>query len=154
MRIGNNASSSVADLGCLSRIPDPNFSILDPNFFHPRSRIRLKDLSILTPKNGFDHVSRGQKGTGSRISDLDPQHWLLLPMHITVSLLMKNFSRVLKSDLCGPCWFAGGPVVCGPRSEPVPEVSGPWRSRRDPGLPRPCRKIPRLLRHQQSERSG
>jgi hypothetical protein len=47
---------SVADPGCLSRIPDPTF-------FHPGSRIQIvsipdpgsasKDLSILTQKSGF-----------------------------------------------------------------------------------------------------
>jgi hypothetical protein len=31
-------------------IPDPNLSIPDPNFFHPGSRIPLKNLSILTQK--------------------------------------------------------------------------------------------------------
>jgi hypothetical protein len=36
--------ASVADPGCLSRIPDPNF-------FHPGSR--SKNLSILTQKDGF-----------------------------------------------------------------------------------------------------
>jgi hypothetical protein len=81
--------SSVADPGCLSRIPDRNFSIRDPILFHPGSRIRIKNLSILTQKNflssrkydpGYssrvriliflpipDNGSRGQKGTGSRI---------------------------------------------------------------------------------------
>jgi hypothetical protein len=37
---------SVADLGCLSRIPDPNF-------FHPGSRIRLKEFKYFNLKNGF-----------------------------------------------------------------------------------------------------
>jgi hypothetical protein len=96
------SKSSVADPGCLSRIPDPTF-------FHPGSRIRTvsipdpgssKNLSILTtkkPKKWFlsskkydlgcsslipdpdadflpipDPGSRGQKGTQSRIPD--PQH--------------------------------------------------------------------------------
>jgi hypothetical protein len=48
------AKLSVADLECLSRIPDPNF-------FHPGSRDKKisgsasasKNLSILTPKNCF-----------------------------------------------------------------------------------------------------
>jgi hypothetical protein len=53
--------SSVADPGCLSRIPDPTF-------FHPGSRIRTvsipdpgsssKNLSILTPKNSKKMVSK------------------------------------------------------------------------------------------------
>ncbi len=35
--------SSVADPGCLSRIPDPNF-------FHPESRIRIKEFQYFNPK--------------------------------------------------------------------------------------------------------
>jgi hypothetical protein len=46
-------SSRKYDPGCLFRIPD-----LDPDF-----------LSILDPR------SRGQKGTGSRIPDPDPQYY-------------------------------------------------------------------------------
>jgi hypothetical protein len=47
---------SVADPGCFSRIRF--FPIPDPLFSHPGSaffpsRIRIKKLSILTPKNGF-----------------------------------------------------------------------------------------------------
>ncbi len=50
--------TSVADTGCLSRIPDPNF-------FHPgyeifQSRIRIKELGILTQEivsNGVVTVS-------------------------------------------------------------------------------------------------
>jgi hypothetical protein len=53
--------TSVADPGCLSRIPDPTF-------FHPGSRIRTvsipdpgsssKNLSILTPKKAKKMVSK------------------------------------------------------------------------------------------------
>jgi hypothetical protein len=42
--------------GCLSRIPDPNFSIPDPGpefFSIPDPGSASKNLSILTPKNGF-----------------------------------------------------------------------------------------------------
>ncbi len=80
--------SSVADPGCLSRIPDPKI------FFHPESRtkIRIKNFLIFLPKKLFSKVlklfirfgypirilnfypsripypgSRGQQGTGSRI---------------------------------------------------------------------------------------
>ncbi len=45
--------TSVADPGCLSRIPGPNFSILDPNFFNPESRIRIKEFKYFNPKNSF-----------------------------------------------------------------------------------------------------
>ncbi len=72
----------VADPGCLFRIPDPNF-------FHPWSRIRLKEFKYFNTKKPvskhseiwsgffipdpdpdffFTHTgSRGQKGTGPRI---------------------------------------------------------------------------------------
>ncbi len=98
-------------------IPDPRSwirifpsRIPDPNFFHPGSS--SKTLSILTPKNvsklseiwfGLfildpDHDfypsripepgSRGQKDTGSRISDPDTQH---LTENITVPTLLRVY---------------------------------------------------------------
>ncbi len=102
----NIVVGSVADPGCLSRIPDPTFFHPGSELFHPgswipdppqriqyfnqkklfissrkydsgcSSRIRIPD-----PDSDFlpipDPRSRGQKGTGSRIPDPDPQHWLL-----------------------------------------------------------------------------
>jgi hypothetical protein len=69
--------ASVADPGCLSRIPDPTF-------FHPGSRIRTvsipdpgtasKNLSILTPKKPKKWVLSSRKydpGCSSRIPDPD-----------------------------------------------------------------------------------
>ncbi len=84
--------SSVADPGCLSRIPYPNFfptRILDPNFFHLKAQISIKEFRYFNPKNDFlsslipDPGTRGQKGTGSRIQgskrhripDPDAKHW-------------------------------------------------------------------------------
>jgi hypothetical protein len=68
---------SVADPGCLSRIPDPTF-------FHPGSRIRTvsipdpgsssKNLSILTPKKDkkwFLSSKKYDPGCSSRIPDPD-----------------------------------------------------------------------------------
>jgi hypothetical protein len=48
-------ASSVADLGCLLRIPNPKFSIPDPGSKNPgsRIRIRIKELSIFNPNNCF-----------------------------------------------------------------------------------------------------
>ncbi len=94
-------STSVADPGCLSRIPDPDFypsRIPDPktatkdrgekNFFcqtmlkkkiwtnFPRI-IEVFTQKIVTKPSKtwvWDPGSRGQKGTGSRILDPDPQH--------------------------------------------------------------------------------
>jgi hypothetical protein len=54
--------TSVADPGCLSRIPDPTFflpgsRITDPNCLHPGSRILIKEFKYINPqkskKNGF-----------------------------------------------------------------------------------------------------
>jgi hypothetical protein len=46
--MGSEACTSVADLGCLSRIPDPNC-------LHPGYRIRIKEFKYFNPKknNGF-----------------------------------------------------------------------------------------------------
>jgi hypothetical protein len=67
---------SVADSGCLSWIPDPNF-------FHPGTQfqdqqvpgfqIRIRNISILTQKSflGF------WKYDPIPDPDLDPQHWFL-----------------------------------------------------------------------------
>jgi hypothetical protein len=88
----NNKLTSVADPGCLSRIPDLTFSIPDPNLFHLGSRIHIKEFKYVNPKSCFlssrkydpgcsswiririliflpipDSGSSGQKGTGSRI---------------------------------------------------------------------------------------
>ncbi len=55
---------SVADPGCLSRIPDPTF-------FHPGSS---KNLSILTPKKAkkwFLSSKKYDPGCSSRIPDAD-----------------------------------------------------------------------------------
>jgi hypothetical protein len=41
----------VADSGCLSRIPDPNFFIPDPG--SKRLRIRIKEFKYFLPKNCF-----------------------------------------------------------------------------------------------------
>ncbi len=55
---------SVADPGCLTRIPDPNFS-------HPGSRIRpSKNLSILTQKNWFLRSWKYDPDGSSRIRSL------------------------------------------------------------------------------------
>jgi hypothetical protein len=45
-----NYRSSVADPECLSRIPDPTFSIPDPNCLNPGSRIRIKEFKYFNPK--------------------------------------------------------------------------------------------------------
>jgi hypothetical protein len=46
---------SVWDLGCLSRIPDPNFSIPDPASKRFRIRIRVKEFkyTVFNPKKCF-----------------------------------------------------------------------------------------------------
>ncbi len=47
--------NSVADPGCLARIPDPTFfhpgsPISDPNCLHPGSRILIKEFKYFNPK--------------------------------------------------------------------------------------------------------
>ncbi len=94
---------SVADPGYLSRIPDPNFSIPDPFFFQPGSRIRIKDFKYFNPKKWFLSTqkydpgcssrilillfthpgSRGQKGTGSRIRIRNTASRTLLQIRIS-----------------------------------------------------------------------
>ncbi len=69
-------------------VPDPNFSIQDPNFFHLGFRIRIKEFRYFNPNCVlssrkydlgcsswtriliFTHPGRGQKGPGS-----GTQHW-------------------------------------------------------------------------------
>jgi hypothetical protein len=62
---------SVADPGCLSRIPDPTFlsRMPDPNCFHPGSI--SKNLSILTQKKVLSS-KKYDPGCSSRIPDPDP----------------------------------------------------------------------------------
>jgi hypothetical protein len=53
---GDRQKSSVADQECLSRIPDPDFSIPDPGsrvkkIPDPGSKSTRKNLSIFNPKN-------------------------------------------------------------------------------------------------------
>jgi hypothetical protein len=89
LEINGKLLFSVADQGCLSWIPDPNFSIPDPGKKDSGSRIRTKEFKYSKPKklflssrkmiwdvhpgSGFfsipgpDPGSRGQKSTGSRI---------------------------------------------------------------------------------------
>jgi hypothetical protein len=48
-------------------IPDPNFSIPDPNCFHPRSRIRIKKFKYFNPKILFPRSRKYDPGCSSRI---------------------------------------------------------------------------------------
>ncbi len=45
--------TSVVDPGCFSRSRIRLFSILDPNFFHLRSRIHIKEFKYFNPKKWF-----------------------------------------------------------------------------------------------------
>jgi hypothetical protein len=92
-----NYRSSVADPGCLSRIPDPTFSIPDPNCLHPGSRIRIKELKYFNPKKpnsgsgswlSTHPGSRGQKGTGSRIRIRNTDRYHTLIVYYFLSLLL------------------------------------------------------------------
>ncbi len=63
LRIHNHITS-VADPGCLSRIPDPNC-------LHPRSRIRIKEFKRFIPKNRFLSSRKYDPGCSSRNPDPD-----------------------------------------------------------------------------------
>jgi hypothetical protein len=78
-------STSVADPGCLSRIPDPTFYsswIPDPNFLHPGST--SENLRIVTQKSSRKY----DPGCSSRIWNFYPsriqkskRHWIPDPQH-------------------------------------------------------------------------
>ena len=60
-------NTSVADQGCLSRIPDPTF-------FHPGSWILIKEFKYFNPKKAkkwFLSSKKYDPGCSSRIPDLD-----------------------------------------------------------------------------------
>ncbi len=97
----SNEPTSVADPGGSSRIPDPYFTIPDPwsvfflfripdsYFFHPGSRIRIKEFKYFNPKKWFLSTEKYDPGSSSRIRIFypsriqgskrhripDPQHW-------------------------------------------------------------------------------
>ncbi len=66
---GIRTKYSVADPGCLSRIP--LFSIPDPNCLHPGSRIRIKEFKYFNPKKWFLSSRKYDPGCSSRIPDPD-----------------------------------------------------------------------------------
>jgi hypothetical protein len=67
---GKFATTSVADPGCLSRIPDPTFFhpgsrildpgslIPDPNCLHPGSRILIKEFKYFNPQKSKKMISK------------------------------------------------------------------------------------------------
>jgi hypothetical protein len=82
--------ASVVDPGCLSGIRIRIFSIPDPDFFHPGSRVRIKESKYLNPKKLFLSSRKYDLGCPSQILFCypfriqgskrhripDPQHWL------------------------------------------------------------------------------
>jgi hypothetical protein len=69
--------NSVADPGCLSRIPDPTFfhpgsRIPNPNCSHPGSRIRIKEFKYFNQKKWFLSSRKYDLGCSFRIPDPDP----------------------------------------------------------------------------------
>jgi hypothetical protein len=62
---------SVADPGYLSRIRIFLSRIPDPNVFHPRSRIRIKEFKYFNPKKWFTSSRKYDPGCSSRI-------WILI----------------------------------------------------------------------------
>ncbi len=58
---------SVADPGCLSGSRIRIFSVQDPNFFHPGSRIHIKEFRYFNPKKLFLSSWKYDPGCSSRI---------------------------------------------------------------------------------------
>ncbi len=88
---------SVADPGCLSRIRLFRSRIPDPNFFHPGSRIRIKEFKFFNPKNGF-------QAKGNMIRVVHPgsgSATLIVPYWATTSL-DHNYST---SIWYGTVWY-------------------------------------------------
>jgi hypothetical protein len=65
--------TSVADPGCLSRIPDPTFFHPDTNCFHPGSRILIKEFKNFNPKKWFLSSRKYDPDCSSRIRIPDPE---------------------------------------------------------------------------------
>jgi hypothetical protein len=123
------------------------YSIPDPNFFHPGSRTRIKEIKYFNPKKWFlstqkydpcclsrirlpdpdpdflhipDPGSRGQKGTGSRIQDPDPQHCIINQQQIesgNMTIYDVNSTKL-------PLWLVKG--FCISKS-----ISESWRPQRN-----------------------
>ncbi len=74
--------SRIPDPGCLSRIPDPTFfhprsRIPDPNCLHPGSRILIKEFKYFNPKESKKMVSKLKKiWSGLFIPDPGSGCWL------------------------------------------------------------------------------
>ncbi len=80
------ATHSVADPGCLSRIPDPTFfhpgsRIPDPNCLHPGSRILIKIPTLATHLPNILHFC---VTTFRKLSDVNKKrHRILMPIRIS-----------------------------------------------------------------------
>jgi hypothetical protein len=109
---------SVADPGCLSRIPDPTF-------FHPGSRILNKEFKYFNPKKAKKWFLSSKKydpgcssripdpdadflpsrisdpgvkrapNHGSRIPDPDPQHWSFTSVLVYIVLCFSSAHRFI-----------------------------------------------------------
>ena len=110
--------SSFADLGCLSRIR--LFSIPDPNFFHPGSRIHIKEFKYLNPKNYFLSSWKYDPGCSFWIPDpdLDPDFF---PIPVPGSRGLKGTRSWIRirntglsaADLAYGLWLLQGGRDCG-----------------------------------------
>jgi hypothetical protein len=123
------------DPGCLYRIQDPNFSIRDTR--SKRSRIRIKEFSILNPKNctsAFIKIIRIRifyyPGSGSRVQgskkhpipDPDPQHCFLVSSiclqvaPAPLGVCCQGQHDIICNIICRPCClifdYAETPVKC------------------------------------------
>jgi hypothetical protein len=73
----NIKTNSVADPGCLSRIPEPTFSIPDPGSEFFPSRILIKEVKYFNPKKCFLSSRKYDPGSSSQIRIPDPDTYFL-----------------------------------------------------------------------------
>ncbi len=142
----SSRDTSVADPGCLSRIPNPTFSIPDPGSRDKKTRIRIK-VFMNPPKNFFYALgnmirdfhpgsvfrilifylsgSRGQKGTGSRWSGSatlrDTVPLTLVEKCLPSALRVRRTLRPgrPKLFLLAPSWLRFGSITQKTRIDPM-----------------------------------
>ncbi len=110
-------NGSVADPACLSRILDPSFFpfwIPDPNFFHPGSRIRIKEFKFFNPRKWFVSSRKYDSGCSSRIQILnfypsripDPgvkKAYLVLPSSVLEKTSVAGLPSAPSRSSCSNC---------------------------------------------------
>ncbi len=115
-------SSCKAVFGIRDVYPGSEFfpsRIPHPNFFHPGSRIRIKEFMYFNPKNCFQALGNMIRvvhpGSGSRIQwskrhrilDADPQHCCTVVQSVSVPVWRRGWQRRV-----GACVPGSIPILC------------------------------------------